>query len=311
MESAETPLFFSLPAGVRMEAENAAKWLLDELASEARLQKKPLLPEEIWILSHPFWEFSDDLIPFVKATHNRAVLLVRNQIIRAVRTGQASYEIRAGLWVPKEWERKYELVYKTELPWFLSTVLQSAFLGNPLENENGPWTPNNGPTWHSEARMSERVDKSNDADPRKEERQNPSEEQKKVWSWLGPVIFFAVILAFTMFSVSQPNVEPVPVAYEGNLTFDGFSIEPLTDSGMCSADFSCTQLEVTALTDCALGVSVAVEYFDEAGTVVHAKEQDLPVISAGETRYIVLDPASIGAVRAEVIDIRCAQEQSF
>lgn len=139
------PRYFSLSAAARMEADAAAEWFITLVQQQAKIDGLILTPEQVWILKHPLWDFTEEIRPQVILTNNQVVKLVRAAILRLVREGKPSINIRSGLWVPEELEEKYELLFTTEQPWFISAVLQNVFLGNSIDGEDGAWTPNNAP----------------------------------------------------------------------------------------------------------------------------------------------------------------------
>lgn len=135
----------SMSAAERMAADAAAEWFLQILVEAATLEGQPLTSEQKWILRHPVSDFTEDIREEVIATNNRCVELIRKIIRRDVAAGKPSMKVRPGLWVPNNLEEQYEFLYLTEHPWFICAVLQNVFLGNPMQGENGIWTPNNRP----------------------------------------------------------------------------------------------------------------------------------------------------------------------
>lgn len=119
--------------------EESGEWLIAELEKEATLQGRALTELEHWVLRHAPWEFTDDLHAPVVELNNRGVELARDAIVRAKGTGSPTVKVRRGLVIPVDWENHYGVVYSTELPWFVSHIMQSAFLGNPAVGERRPW----------------------------------------------------------------------------------------------------------------------------------------------------------------------------
>lgn len=78
-------------------------------------------------------------MPLIRFT-NRAVPLIRQRIELYKQAGVPTMVVRKGLRLPVVWEANYEAVYLGELPWLISHIVQSAFLGNPSAGETKPWT---------------------------------------------------------------------------------------------------------------------------------------------------------------------------
>ena len=124
---------------IRATAEHSALWLIQQIEVEAGLEGRPLTDWDRWVLRTGPREFTEDHRPHVATTHNRSVELVRKAIVRAKKQGAPVVRAREGLTIPIEWEEHYEVIYNTELPWMVSAVMQSAFLGNPVVGETQPW----------------------------------------------------------------------------------------------------------------------------------------------------------------------------
>ena len=86
-----------------------------------------------------FEEFAGKLQADLNNLINNSVSLVRSAIVRAKGAGAPCVKVRHGLRIPEDWEDNYEIVYSTNLPWIISHVMQSAFLGNPAVGETKPW----------------------------------------------------------------------------------------------------------------------------------------------------------------------------
>lgn len=157
------PKYNSLSAAARMEADAAAEWFITLVQQQAEIDGLVLTPEQIWILKHPLWDFTEEIRPQVIQTNNQVVDLVRSAILRLVREGKPTIHVRAGLWVPEELELKYELLFTSEQPWFISGVLQNVFLGNSIDGENDAWTPNNAPLIPAEKPNASNLNKPNNS----------------------------------------------------------------------------------------------------------------------------------------------------
>lgn len=137
--------YFELSVTERMRLDDYASWFIELIQSAAVAQGRPFLDSELWILGHTIADFSEPMRDDVVNVHNRAVILSRMLIREQVAAGISSVQVRPGLWVPEEFESRYEALYLSEHPWFICAVLQSTFLGNPLDGESANWTPNNRP----------------------------------------------------------------------------------------------------------------------------------------------------------------------
>lgn len=118
---------------------DSARWLIAEMVDEARLSGQPLSDREERTLSTEVAELSDRDRDFCMALHNRLVPLIRQRIDRAKAEGGPTVKVRRGLTMPIDWNEHYGQIYRHELPWFVSGVMQSAVLSNPLVGEKKPW----------------------------------------------------------------------------------------------------------------------------------------------------------------------------
>lgn len=119
--------------------EESARWLIEQIANEAEHDGSPLSEWDFKALSSPVFDFPDNERHLLIATHNLAVNLARSAIERAKDSGVSLLKVREGLIIPQEWEDHYETLYETEFPWMVSTVMQSAFMGNPFAGETEAW----------------------------------------------------------------------------------------------------------------------------------------------------------------------------
>lgn len=140
------------PAGYASlaDAERSARALIARIDQFARSRGTPLSAWDLWVLEHPLAELIRESSARGEPEHviqaqvanlnNRAVSFVRGAI-----TYEKKFEdtfcltVRPGSRIPAFWELHYEIVYATQLPWLVSSVMQNAFLGNPLNNERRPW----------------------------------------------------------------------------------------------------------------------------------------------------------------------------
>ena len=119
--------------------EESARWIIRQIEKEAELDGSTLSDWDLKVLSSSILDFADNERHLLIATHNLAVELARSAIERAKGSGVPLLKVREGLIIPQEWEDHYETLYETEFPWIVSTVMQSAFMGNPFADETEPW----------------------------------------------------------------------------------------------------------------------------------------------------------------------------
>lgn len=72
-------------------------------------------------------------------TARRSILLFREWVEFLKRSNAPTVVVRPGLRLPEWIEDRYEAVYSSNLPWTLSGVMQSAFMGSPELGERKPW----------------------------------------------------------------------------------------------------------------------------------------------------------------------------
>jgi hypothetical protein len=132
------------------DAERSARALIARIDQFARSQGTPLSTWDLWVLKHPLPELIREssarrepegmIRARVVDLNNRAVRFVRGAI-----TYEKKFEdtfcltVRPGSRIPAFWQLHYEVIYVTQLPWLVTSVMQNVFLGNPLDNERRPW----------------------------------------------------------------------------------------------------------------------------------------------------------------------------
>lgn len=119
--------------------EGSGRWIIDELIDEATLDGQPLTDEEIKLLSTQMWDLTDDMRPMGLSLNNRLVPSVRRRIERSKASGGPTTKVRRGLVLPVDWDEHYMRVYSTQLPWFISGIMQNAMLNNAMAGEKKPW----------------------------------------------------------------------------------------------------------------------------------------------------------------------------
>ena len=117
----------------------SAEWLIGRIVAWQEAVGRPIPPEWIALYRTPVPMMrEEDRLDALRA-HHLGVDAVREAITYEKRHGAPTMKVRPGLRVPLEWEHHYEVVYGSGFPWFISGVVQSAFLGNPLVGERRPW----------------------------------------------------------------------------------------------------------------------------------------------------------------------------
>lgn len=148
----------ALPDYLKRQAEESGEGLVKRVSDVAQVARTPLTEWDNWLLRHSPLDVSAlatrmaaegraeneeeafaELQVSTVTTMNKCVLIVRNAIIVEKRMGVPTIKVRRGLRLPTWWEECYQIVYRTELPWMVSSVLQLAFLGNPSMGERKPW----------------------------------------------------------------------------------------------------------------------------------------------------------------------------
>jgi hypothetical protein len=126
-------------SGALDSPEAAGEWFIEQLSREAMRRGEDITQFEQWALRHSPFDFTDAMRPAVLVLMNRAVVLFRARIELTKRLSIPKLTVRPGLVLPAAWENRYQTIYKSELPWFVSAILQSTFMGNPLAGEKRPW----------------------------------------------------------------------------------------------------------------------------------------------------------------------------
>jgi len=125
-----------------MDPQSSAEWIIHQISQESVLQHpaSQLPAEQLRLLSSHPGDVTDADRPLLLLTNNNAVALIRSAIERRKKAGASTVKVRRGLRLPNEWEAHYETVYQSNFPWFVSSVIQNAFLGNAPAGERHPWT---------------------------------------------------------------------------------------------------------------------------------------------------------------------------
>lgn len=320
--------FDALPKKVRVQAELSAEWLVSAIAEEAMLRGEPLSAPDVWILRHPVWEFDDDIRDHVIDLNNRAVNLVRQRILRQTAEGYPTIQIRAGLWVPADLEEHYETIFETEMPWFLSTIMQSVFLGNSIAGEKRQWTPKNSPPYvsaHSEAPVAAANYPAPSRKPGKF-----SLALKIIFYSAGALLVFFLLISVTVTTamssqdssadyedtsseyveedVTPVEEEPVDVGatIPGDYWDDGEFAWQWVSAVECPPVKGCTQVRIFSKFDCPYEVWVDYEVENSMG-VPYQRATAIPPMTRGATSIATLITDSIIDGNISMIGIRCGQ----
>ena len=125
-----------------MDAEASAEWIVDQIRREALLQDptRPVPPDHLRVLRTPVPALTEGDRQLALHANTVGVALIRAAITRSKAAGVQTIKVRRGLRLPVEWEKNYEVVYQSNFPWYVSAVIQNAFLGNVPAGEKRPWT---------------------------------------------------------------------------------------------------------------------------------------------------------------------------
>ena len=146
---------------VQAQTREIAEKLAGRIEIFAKGTGRALTEWESWMLRHTFLDLVSGSEKYAE-THDEAetqayddlrhegyvtlvrncIVLVREAITWEKENGIKSFKVRSGLTLPYDWQYGYDLIYNTGLPWTLSHILQSAFLGAPELGETRPWKSN-------------------------------------------------------------------------------------------------------------------------------------------------------------------------
>lgn len=118
----------------------------------------PFTEFQTWVLRHSFWDIVETVEKYGEThterqtesheeawryhaaeTVKKGIVLVRQAIEEEKRRQVPTVWIRPMLRLPVWWEERYQVIFQTGLMWFISPVMQSAFLGAPQLGESRPW----------------------------------------------------------------------------------------------------------------------------------------------------------------------------
>ena len=121
----------------------SAAWLLEELEKESLLQPGVTFISDT-DRKQLLGRVQDAFGPggandFDRSKHTAFVHLLRSAIVRSKERGDPCIKVRRGVRVPVVWEDHYECIFNTNHNVYISAVMQSVFLGNPLAGERGHW----------------------------------------------------------------------------------------------------------------------------------------------------------------------------
>ena len=122
-----------------MHPEESAEWVIQRIAAYAR-RKGVRIPADILdIFRTPVPELYTVARSRVRDANNIGVAAIREIVVLDKRIGAPTVRVRIGLKLPWEWQHHYEVIYMTNFPWFISAVMQNAFLENPFAGETRKW----------------------------------------------------------------------------------------------------------------------------------------------------------------------------
>lgn len=119
--------------------ELSGEYLVLFLASMRSAVGDPISQFDEWALHQSPSDFDESMRSQITTLHNESVLHVRASINAMKRQGLPMVLVRKGLTLPPVLNFHYGVVFQSELPWFVSAIYQSAFLGNPAVRERRPW----------------------------------------------------------------------------------------------------------------------------------------------------------------------------
>lgn len=294
--------FSQLPAEDRMEADASAEWFVELLSGAAASENRPLSNAQIWILKHPFWEFSEEIREEVLETNNRAVELIRKIVLEQVRNGAECMKVRNGLWVPTELELHYEVLFTTQQNWFISSVLQNAFLGNPLNGEDKVWTPNNKPPQGKSntqpAKTKTPPPTPNGMSPTYSNKQGGGCGQIVFFGLVGAIILFILIIIISGISNAanssyNTSTTPTPVdtgaPIPGDYWDEGKFAWQWVSNPTCPTGSSCTQARIFSKFSCPYEVWVSWERYMKGSTTPYdTNKTAIPAMTRGQTAVATL-----------------------
>lgn len=138
-------------------ARRSAELLLERIEAWAISIGRPLSAWDSWALRSSIFTISAqaEVTGYPEPALERATIELNIRVIQYVRSaidfekqleGTVCIQATSILRVPAFWEVHYEYVFESELDWYLSAVMQNAFLGNPFANEREHWKSPHGVT---------------------------------------------------------------------------------------------------------------------------------------------------------------------
>ena len=122
-----------------MSGEASGTWLVKRIVAAGREIGPKLSPDEVLLLETPMWELKDSDRDTVLALNNKVVPLVRQAIDQEKSQGAKTVKVRMGLRVPGEWAQHYGVIWRNNLPWVVSGIMQNAMLANTPAGEIKKW----------------------------------------------------------------------------------------------------------------------------------------------------------------------------
>jgi len=122
-----------------MDPEAAAEWIIRRIEGYAKLRGVKIPKDILDIFRTPVRELGAYNRERVIQANNLGVAAIREIVVREKARGARTVRVRPGLTLPLEWHHHYETIYMTDLPWFISGVVQNAFLVNQVAGETRKW----------------------------------------------------------------------------------------------------------------------------------------------------------------------------
>lgn len=122
-----------------MGPTESAHWLIGKLSDEAELHGRPLNEWERKALVTSAWKLSESDRHALFALHNWLVAIGRVRIEREKALGVPTKRVRLGLRLPKDWDEHYMKMYRGNVDWFITAVMQSMLMKNELAGETKRW----------------------------------------------------------------------------------------------------------------------------------------------------------------------------
>ena len=122
-----------------MDPKASAEWVINRVEDYLEPLGAMVHPETVDIFRTPVPELGKFERDVVALANNVGVDAIRTMITLEKRLGTQTVRVRWGLSLPVDWLYHYQAIYTTNFPWFISAVMQNAFLQNPGAGESKKW----------------------------------------------------------------------------------------------------------------------------------------------------------------------------